>query len=118
MRRTACSRSRGIGLSSARSTLGRGMMRAGEDMIEVRLLTRSGCSAATICAIMPPIEAPTTWAAPIPSASISPTASRAMSLSVYGGRNGRRRTARASIAPVLSLPAAGIRLDRPTSRLS
>ena len=82
MRRAALSRSRGLGLRSARSTFDVGMTGAGEDMIEIRLFTRSGCSAATIWAIMPPIDAPTTWAAPIPSPSISPTVSRAISLSV------------------------------------
>ena len=40
-----------------------------------------GGSIARVCAIAPPIEAPTTCAATIPSASIRPTASAAMSLS-------------------------------------
>ena len=31
-------------------------------MIEVSVLTRSGHRIASSCAIMPPIEAPTTWA--------------------------------------------------------
>ena len=31
-------------------------------MIEVSESTRSGCSIASVCAIMPPIEAPTTCA--------------------------------------------------------
>src|ERR671928_42549 len=33
------------------------------DMIETRESTRSGWRAASVCAIIPPIEAPTTWAA-------------------------------------------------------
>jgi hypothetical protein len=53
----------------------------GEDMIEVRLRTRCGESMAACCAIMPPIEAPTTWARAMPRASSSPAVSSAMSTS-------------------------------------
>ena len=35
------------------------------DMIEASDSTRSGCRAAIVWAIMPPIEAPTMWAASI-----------------------------------------------------
>jgi hypothetical protein len=52
------------------------------DMIEVRLGTRRGRSIASVWAIMPPREAPTTCAAGMPSASRRPAASPAMSLSV------------------------------------
>ena len=51
------------------------------DMIDVRLRTRCGCRKATVWAIMPPSDAPTTWADPRPSASSNPTASSAMSSS-------------------------------------
>jgi len=50
-----------------------------DDMIETRLLTRLGYLAATICAIMPPIDAPTTWALSISKRSIRPTVSAAIS---------------------------------------
>ena len=49
------------------------------DIIEVRLRTRSGKCAATVWAIMPPIDAPTRWAAPMPRASSRPTVSAARS---------------------------------------
>ena len=52
------------------------------DMIEVSVRTRSGCSMAIVWAIIPPIDAPTTWAVSMPRASSSPTASSAMSESV------------------------------------
>ena len=52
------------------------------DMIEVSVSTRSRQPAATSCAIIPPIDAPTTCARGIDSASISPTVSAAMSVSV------------------------------------
>ncbi len=42
------------------------------DMIETTLFTLSGWLIATSCAIIPPIEAPTTWARAIPSASSEP----------------------------------------------
>ena len=52
------------------------------DMIETRERTASGCSAAKVWAIMPPIEAPTTCAGAIPSSRTRPAASPAMSLNV------------------------------------
>ena len=52
------------------------------DMIETRLRTRAGCRIATVCTIMPPIDAPTKCASSRPSASQRPTASSAMSSSV------------------------------------
>ena len=54
----------------------------GCDMIEVRLRTRCGCAIAKVCAIMPPIDAPTTWARSIPRWSSKPATSSAMSSSV------------------------------------
>ena len=45
-----------------------------------------GCSIASVCAIMPPSEAPTRCAAPNPSLSSRSTVSAAMSESVYGRR--------------------------------
>jgi hypothetical protein len=47
-----------------------------------RTVPRPGCSIAIVWAIIPPIEAPTTWAPSSPSASSRPTASAAMSESV------------------------------------
>ena len=52
------------------------------DMIETSERTRSGWRAARLWAIIPPIDAPTTWARSIPSAVSSPAASSAMSSSV------------------------------------
>ena len=46
--------------------------------------TRSGCSIAIVWAIIPPIDAPTTWARSTPRWSSRPIASAAMSDSVYG----------------------------------
>ena len=51
------------------------------DMIETSERTRSGCSIAIVWAIIPPIEAPTTWADSIPRWSSRPTVSAAMSRS-------------------------------------
>ena len=51
-------------------------------IISVRLFNRAGCAAARCCAIIPPIEAPQTWAREMPSASSTPTLSAAMSASV------------------------------------
>src|SRR3954449_9108387 len=77
----------------------------GVDMTEVSERTRSGCSTASSCAIMPPIEAPTTCAEGQPAASRTATASSAMSDSEYGAAPRRRGgTSRC--------------VDRPTSRLS
>ena len=52
-----------------------------DDMIEVSVRTRWGQWIANSCAIMPPIDAPTTWARPILRKSSRPIASAAMSLS-------------------------------------
>ncbi len=52
------------------------------DMTEMSEATRVGCSMATVWAIIPPIDAPTTWARSMPRWSSSPTASAAMSDSV------------------------------------
>ena len=45
--------------------------------------TRGGCPAATVCAIIPPIDTPTRCASSMPSASSSPTVSAAMSAMSY-----------------------------------
>ena len=50
------------------------------DMIDVSDRTRCGCSIAMVCAIMPPIDIPTTCACSIPSASSRPMASLAISV--------------------------------------
>lgn len=49
-----------------------------EDIIDVKVSTRSGQERAIVWAIIPPIEAPTTWARSIPSALSSPRPSSAM----------------------------------------
>ena len=49
------------------------------DIIEVRERTRSGCSIAIVCAIAPPMDAPTTCTFSKPSTSSNPTASAAIS---------------------------------------
>ena len=84
-------------------------------MIEVSERTRAGCAIAIVCAIIPPIDTPTTWAVSQPRWSIRPKASAAMSSSVYGGRPPRPRKDRTSWRRVTRPPS---RLDRPVSRLS
>ena len=49
------------------------------DMIEVSERTRCGCRPATICEIMPPIDAPTMCVRRMPSVSSRPTMSSALS---------------------------------------
>ena len=49
------------------------------DITDVSVSTRSGCSMATAWAIIPPSDAPTTWARSTPRWSSRPTASVAMS---------------------------------------
>ena len=83
------------------------------DMIEVRDRTTSGCSAASICPIIPPIDAPTTWAGAIPSSRRSTAESSAMSLSEYCS-SGRCRVS-------ICLMPGGWKskwVERPMSRLS
>ena len=58
------------------------------DMIDVKDLMTSGCLIATVCAIMPPIEAPHTCAESRPSPRMRPTVSSAMWSRVYGASNG------------------------------
>ena len=60
-------------------------------MIETSERTRSGYWAASVWAIIPPMETPTTCTGSSSSASISPTVSRVMSVSVYCSRSKRRR---------------------------
>ena len=57
---------------------------SGVDMIDVIVRTRSGAFSATVCTIMPPIDAPTMSAWSTPYASSTATASAAMSAIVYG----------------------------------
>ena len=69
---------------SARMASGFGSGRPGRpvvDMIDTRLFILEGWLIATSCAIMPPIDAPTTCARSIPSASSKAAASAAMSSS-------------------------------------
>jgi hypothetical protein len=83
-------------------------------MIEVSERTRSGCSMATAWAIMPPIEAPTTWALSKPRASSRPTVSAAMSDSVYDADD----VSPAKTAWTFGRGASWRCVERPTSRLS
>src|SRR5690348_3355219 len=87
-------------------------------MIDVSVSSRSGRSIAIVCAIAPPIDAPTTCTRPIRSASSRPNASAAMSLSRYGASTGLPCIAAASAAPMFGTPAASKRVDKPMSRLS
>ena len=77
--------------------------------------TRWGAMIAMVCAIMPPIETPTTWAECRPRWSSSPKASPARSSMWYGARTRRPAKARTSVAGVTR---PGIREERPVSRLS
>ncbi len=83
-------------------------------MIEASERTRSGCSKAIVWAIMPPIEAPTTWARSTPRWSSRPTASPAMSDSVYEAAFFERSASWRSDGTGRSR----IAVERPTSRLS
>ena len=86
---TACwmnaERSRGAGLSSTVYIVSAGwplQKLPVLDMIETSESVRCGYRIATVWAIIPPIEAPTTWACSIPRWSSTPTLSPAMSASV------------------------------------
>jgi hypothetical protein len=83
-------------------------------MIDVSVRTRSGCSIATVWAIIPPIERPTTCADRRPSASSSATVSAAMSESVYAADD----VSPASAAPTSAGGASCRWVDSPMSRLS
>ena len=75
---------RGGRSSSTGITSGLGWPTSGSpvvDMIDVSDSTRSGCSMAIVCTIMPPIDAPTMWARSMPRASSRPIPSAAMSVS-------------------------------------
>ena len=84
------------------------------DMIDVRLRTRSGCRSATSCAIIPPREMPTTCALGRSSASSSPAASSAMSMSEYDADD--RSPPNAAIR--FGIGASCRCVDSPASRLS
>ncbi len=84
-------------------------------MMLTRDRTRAGRATAMVCAIMPPIETPTTWARSTPRWSSSPKQSSARSPKEYGARVGVPRKARTrAVRATLPLP----RLERPVSRLS
>ncbi len=89
-----------------------------DDMIDVSVRTRSGWWIASSCAIAPPIDAPTTCAVRMRSASSSPTVSAAMSRNVYGMRNRRPVTCANIISAKRGVRASGKRVDMPMSRLS
>ncbi|HVC99894.1 MAG TPA: hypothetical protein VNG93_01950 [Candidatus Dormibacteraeota bacterium] len=80
--RIRSSRVAGGGSTSRRATSGSAWTESSPPRLDITMLsvsTFSGCSTATSWAIMPPIEAPATCAARIPSASRRPAASPAMS---------------------------------------
>jgi hypothetical protein len=104
-RRSSCRAIRGDGRPTRREPV--------EVMISVRLRSRSGARIATLCATNPPMEAPTRSTVPRPSASISPSVSRARSSIAYGAFSRRRRT-----RPGCGAPRWSRWLDRPQSRLS
>ena len=87
-------------------------------MIDVKLSTRSAYRAATTCAIMPPIDKPTTCARGTQNASSRPTVSAAMSSILYGARTGKRSHEAASAAGRLGCLRTWIFDDRAQSRLS
>ncbi len=87
-------------------------------MIDVKLVQRPGWSIAICWPIMPPIDAPTMCARPIPSASSRPTASAAISLIVYGTLGFRPIAIFAISAIGLGTSSWSNQVDRPMSRLS
>ena len=89
-----------------------------EDMIDVSDSTRPGSAAASTCAIMPPIETPTTWARSMPAASSTPAASPAMSRRSYGAETGRRSSARTIARGMFGTGWSASRVEPPQSRLS
>ena len=89
-----------------------------EAMIDVRLVTRSGNRAAITCAIMPPIDTPTTCARAMPRASRRPVTSFAMSSSVYGARTLSRNSARPMASGRLGRGPRASFSEWPQSRLS
>ena len=89
------------------------------DMIEVSERTRFGNDSAISCAIMPPIDAPTTCADAMPSASIRPMVSSAMSRQLVGRvRPGSVRTAVSGVSIGVSACRRSACVDWPMSRLS
>ena len=114
------SRSVGGGVISTASASGVGAPTCGSPgalITDTRLRQRCGCSMAMVWAIIPPIEAPRTWARSIPMASSRPTASWAMSLSVYG-TGGSESLSTALITFIGSARWPSRWVDRPQSRLS
>ena len=84
-------------------------------MMLVSERTRAGCSIAIVCAIIPPIDTPTTWARLDPEVVEQPERVAAMSVMEYGARTWAPAEARTSI-PRVTRPATLV--ERPTSRLS
>ena len=87
------------------------------DMIDVRLATRTGWRMAIVWAIIPPIDAPTTWARSTSRWSSRPAASSAMSASVYADFAKRGATRPTIICRFVGAGASTF-VDRPMSRLS
>ncbi len=79
------SRASAGGASSAAAASGVGVPTVGSPgmlITEISERRRAGCSIAIVCTIIPPIDAPRTWARSIPRWSSNPIASAAISLSV------------------------------------
>ena len=89
-----------------------------EVIIRVRLLTRSGARAAMRWAIIPPIDAPQTWAEAMPSTSSTATLSAAMSLERVGAPDAQAEREAQRIERRLGTPPSSKLWLRPMSRLS
>ena len=116
------SRSAGAGVSSAAAAARRGG-RAGRgapvvDMIEVSCARRAGCSIASVCAIMPPSDAPTTCAASMSSASSSPPCRRPCRSGDRAPRPPAPRLPPRMAAITFGMPPVDAWSTGPTSRLS
>ena len=75
----------GLGCSNTPKAAGVAPGRSGAPVVDitaVKVFTRVGCSRLRCCAIIPPMDMPTTCACSIESASIRAAVSVAMSLSV------------------------------------
>ena len=86
----------------------------GVDMIDVRLRVRVGWSMANCWAIIPPIDAPSTWADPMPGRR----AGRRRRPPCRPAGRGPRVAGSSSSAPTSGTPASSNQVDSPWSRLS
>ena len=87
-------------------------------MIDVTVRNRCGYSIAIVCTIIPPIDAPTTCARSMPSASSTAMPSAAMSEREYGTGGAAAPLSRALKSSAMSTATPSRWDDRPQSRLS